>query len=447
MVKHEKFSNKLSAVFVAAGCSVGLGNIWRFPYVVGENGGGAFLFVYLIAIIMIGLPVMISEFVVGRSTGVGAVPAYRKLGGNKWKLLGYNSIVTSTLIMGFYYVVAGWTAEYFAISVTGELANYSTAAEYKDLFANFVTNPWKPILYTWIFIAANHVVIQRGVTKGLEKVSNILMPIFFVILIIMAINSLMMPNSLEGVKFFLQPDLSKITPTVILQAVGQAFFSLSIGLGALVIYGAYMPKSNNLRTTAMQVSFLDTIVAIIAGLIIFPATSSVGVDPTSGPALVFETLPMIFNQLPFSMLWASIFFLLLMIAAITSTMSLHEVGTVFLMEKFHIERSRATYFVSLSLGLLASIASLSMGVWNEYKLFGMNLFSLLDYFTANITLPLGGMLTSIFVGWKMQKSLFIRELSNNGLEPFNLYRSVYFMLKYVCPTIIFIIFLNGLGLF
>lgn len=447
MAQHEKFSNKLSAVLVAAGCSVGLGNIWRFPYVVGENGGGAFFLVYIIAIIIIGLPVMISEFAVGRSTGVGAVPAYKKLGGKRWMLLGYNSIITSTLIMGFYYVVAGWTAEYFWLSVTGDLANYTTAAEYKELFGTFVTDPWKPIFYTWIFIAANHLVIQRGVTKGLEKVSNLLMPLFFVILIVMAINSLMMPNAMEGVKFFLQPDITKITPSVILKGVGQAFFSLSIGLGALVIYGAYMPKSNNLRTTALQVSFLDTIVAVIAGLIIFPATASTGIDPTAGPALVFETLPMIFQQLPWSMLWATIFFLLLMIAAITSTMSLHEVGTVFLMEKFHISRTKGTAAVSIIIGLLAALASLSLGVGSEMKILGLTLFDLLDYVTANITLPLGGMLTSIFVGWKMEESLLKNELTNNGELKFGYYREVIFMLRYICPIIIFFIFLDSIGLF
>ncbi|MFI3306014.1 MAG: sodium-dependent transporter [Rikenellaceae bacterium] len=444
MSSQVKFSSKLATVLVAAGCSVGLGNIWRFPYVAGENGGGAFLLVYLICILLIGFPVMMTELTIGRITQQSAVGAFRKLS-PRWKLLGYNGILAAFLILGFYYVVAGWTAEYFVFAVTGELATLSTTAEYTNLFNDFITNPMRPILYTWIFVAMTHAIIFMGVQKGLEKVSNVLMPLLFVILIVLSINSLMLPGSWEGVKFFLYPDFSKITAQGLLQAVGQAFFSLSIGLGALIAYGAYVPKDANLRTTTLQVMGLDTAVALLAGLIIFPATASMGIDPTAGPALVFETLPAIFNMMPMSSLWASIFFVLLIIAAITSTMSLHEVATVYFMEEFKLSRRKGAMLTSVIVGTLGTAASLSLCVPASEGY--TPLFDLLDYVTANIMLPLGGMLTCIFVGWKLDKKTYIDQITNNGKLPCSYSNAIIFLLKYVCPVVIFIVFLDSAGIF
>ncbi len=442
------FSSKLTTVLVAAGCSVGLGNIWRFPYVAGENGGGAFLILYLACIVIIGLPVMLSEFAVGRATQMSAVGAYTQLDreGGRWKWLGYNGVLAAFIVMGFYFVVAGWTAEYFVFSATGELAKYESVESYARLFESFVTNPWRPLLFTWVFIAMSHTIIHFGVEKGLERVSKLLMPLLFIILIVLSVNSLLMPGSWEGVKFFISPDFSKITPQVVLQAVGQAFFSLSVGLGALVAYGSYIPKDANLRTTALQVTLLDTSVAIIAGLIIFPACFSVGISPASGPALVFETLPAIFNTLPLSSLWATIFFLLLIIAALTSTMSLHEVTTVYFMEEWGISRRNGAILTSVIVGVLGTIASLSMGVWSDFTIFGMNLFNLFDYVTANIMLPLGGLLTCLFVGYVMDKRVVEREMTNAGEMGAGYFRFMRFLLRYICPIVIFVIFLDNIGL-
>ncbi len=443
MSTNVNFSSKLSTVLVAAGCSVGLGNIWRFPYVAGENGGGAFLLLYLACIIIIGYPVMMSELAMGRMARLSAVGAYRKLGCERWKWLGFNGVLAAFLIMGFYYVVAGWTAEYFVYSINGELSSITEVSGYHDLFIKFVSHPWKPVLFTWIFVAITHVIIHMGVQKGLERVSNVLMPLLFLILIVLCVNSLLLPNSWEGVKFFLYPDFSKINAEVFLQAVGQAFFSLSIGLGALVAYGAYIPKEANLRTTSVQVMTLDTAVALLAGLIIFPATASVGIDPTAGPALVFETLPAIFTSLPMSGLWAAIFFLLLIIAAITSTMSLHEVATVFFIEELNISRKVGATLTSVIVGLLGTAASLSLCINNsDYT----PLFDLLDYITANIMLPLGGMLTCIFVGWRLDRKGYIDQLTNNGEIPCSYIPVMIFLLKYLCPIVIFAIFLDSLGL-
>ncbi|MFI3303856.1 MAG: sodium-dependent transporter [Rikenellaceae bacterium] len=444
MSSQVKFSSKLATVLVAAGCSVGLGNIWRFPYVAGENGGGAFLLIYLACILIIGFPVMMSELAIGRATHLSAVGAFRQLA-PRWKWLGYNGVLAAFLILGFYYVVAGWTAEYFIFSVTGELSKLSTTAEYSTLFTDFITHPARPILYTWIFVALTHAIIFLGVQKGLEKVSNVLMPLLFIILIALAINSILLPNSWEGVKFFLYPDFSKITPQAFLQAVGQAFFSLSIGLGALIAYGSYVPRDANLRTTTFQVMGLDTAVALLAGLIIFPATASVGIDPTAGPALVFETLPAIFNMLPMSGLWASIFFLLLVIAAITSTMSLHEVATVFFMEEFKLTRKRGALLTSVIVGVLGTAASLSLCVpsMEGYT----PLFDMLDYVTANIMLPLGGMMTCIFVGWKIDKKVYSDQITNFGKNKCGYLPVLIFLLKYICPILIFIVFLDSAGIF
>ncbi len=439
------FSSKLTTVLVAAGCSVGLGNIWRFPYVAGENGGGAFLLIYLAAIVIIGLPIMLSEFLVGRQTNLSAVGAFRKLSHN-WKWLGYNGVLAAFLVMGFYYVVAGWTAEYFVFSATGQLMQQTTTEGYAELFKSFVTNPWRPLIFTWIFIAVSHLIIHLGVEKGLERVSKVLMPLLFLILIILAVKALLMPNSWEGVKFFISPDFSKVTTQTILQAVGQAFFSLSVGLGALVAYGSYIPQDANLRTTALQVTLLDTSVAIIAGLIIFPACFSAGIDPQSGPALVFQTLPAIFNTMPLSSLWATIFFLLLIIAALTSTMSLHEVATVYFLEEWNIPRKKGAILTSIIVGVLGTIASLSMGVWSGFTIGGKNLFDLFDYVTANIMLPLGGLLTCIFVGYVMDKKLVEKQMTNSGKYGNLYYKNMRFLLRYICPIVILVIFLDSIGL-
>ncbi len=441
-----KFSSKLTTVLVAAGCSVGLGNIWRFPYVAGQGGGGAFLILYLACVILIGLPIMLSEFSLGRATQKSAVGAFKQLTGHKWSWIGYNGVLAVALIMGFYYVVAGWTAEYFVFSISGELANYSTPEGYHELFTNFITNPWKPILITWIFIVVNHIIVDLGVTKGLERVAKYLMPLLFIILIILSVNSLMMPNSFKGVEFFLRPDFSKITGAVVLQAVGQAFFSLSVGLGALIAYGSYVPKDANLRQTVLQVSILDTLVAIISGLIIFPAAFSVGINPGVGPALVFETLPAIFNAMPMSMLWATIFFILLIIAALTTTMSFHEVITVFFMEEFGLSRRLGVYMASGIAVILSLVASLSLGEWSEYTIFGKSIFDAMDYLTANFMMPLGGMFTCICVGWWLDKGILTNQVTNFGKLKCGYIPFIFFLVRYICPVVIFIIFLNGIGL-
>ena len=437
---------KLSAVLVAAGSSVGLGNIWRFPYVAGDNGGGAFLLIYIGCVLLLGLPVMIAEFSIGRASRRNAVGAYRALN-PRWSFLGYNGVLAAFLILGFYFVVSGWTAEYMVHSVTGSLARFSTPEEYGSVFRNFISNPWRPVLYTAIFVLVTHFVIALGVQKGIERSAKLLMPLLFVILITLAIHALTMPGSGEGLRFFFQPDFSKVTPSTFLVALGQAFFSLSIGIGTMVTYASYFKPDTNLRHTALNVTILDTLVAVLAGVVIFPAVFSAGIEPSSGPSLVFITLPGIFNTMPLSMVWSSVFFLLLVVAALTSTISLHEVVTAYLHEEWHMSRKAAAWTTTGATMALGAVASLSLGVLGGWKICGLSIFDSLDYLTANIMLPLGGFFTCIFVGWRLDRQVLKDQITNNGALKFRIYNLFIFLLRYICPVILLMIFLDSLGVF
>ncbi|MDE6374767.1 MAG: sodium-dependent transporter [Alistipes sp.] len=437
---------KLSAVLVAAGSSVGLGNIWRFPYVAGENGGGAFLAIYILCVLIVGLPLMIAEFSVGRASHLNAVGAYRKLD-RKWSFLGYNGVLAAFLILGFYFVVSGWTAEYMVHSVTGELARYTSAEEYTAMFDRFIQNPWRPLLYTALFIVATHFVIALGVQKGIERSAKVLMPLLFLILVVLAVHSLLMPGGGEGLRFFLKPDFSKITPATVLTAMGQAFFSLSIGIGTMVTYASYFKPETNLRHTALNVTILDTLVALLAGIAIFPAVFSVGIEPSSGPSLVFITLPGIFNGMPLSMVWSSIFFLLLVVAALTSTISLHEVITAYMHEEWHLSRRGAAWATTASTIVLAALASLSLGILNGWKICGLNLFDSLDFLTANILLPAGGFFTCIFVGWRLDRRILRKQITNGDTLRFRIESLFLFLLRYLCPAVLLLVFLDNLGIF
>lgn len=437
---------KLSAVLVAAGSSVGLGNIWRFPYVVGENGGGAFLAVYLLCVLLLGLPLMLAEFSVGRAAHLNAVGAYRTLD-RRWSFLGYNGVGAAFLILGFYFVVSGWTAEYFVLSATGELARCTDVEAYTSLFERFIAHPWRPALYAGLFVGITHAVIAAGVQKGIERSAKLLMPLLLAILAVLAVHSLLLPGSGEGLRFLFRPDFSKITPTTVLVALGQAFFSLSIGIGTMVTYASYFKPDTDLLHTALNVTVLDTVVALLAGTVIFPAVFSAGIAPSSGPSLVFVTLPGIFNQMPLSALWSTIFFLLLVIAALTSTISLHEVVTAYLHEERRMSRRAAAWATTVSTLLLACVASLSLGALGGWTLCGKNLFDSLDFLTANIMLPAGGFFTCIFVGWRLDRRILRAQITNDGKLPPRIFRPLVFLLRYLCPAVLLLIFLDNLGVF
>ena len=440
------FGSKIGVILATVGCAVGLGNIWRFPYMLGSNGGAAFLLVYLLCILLLGLPVMITEFFIGRHTNRNAAGAFKELApGTKLSLIGYNGVLAAFLILGFYSVVAGWTLEYVLQAFSGSLSD-KTATDFATDFNNFSTGIIRPIIWTVTFIVLTHVIIISGVKSGIERASKIMMPLLFLFLLILAIRSVTLPNASEGLTFLFQPDFSKINSSVILSAMGQAFFSLSIGMGCLITYASYFKKETNLQTTALQVTILDTLVALLAGIMIFPAVFSFGITPTAGPELVFITLPNVFAQLPMGSVWSAIFFILLALAALTSTISMHEVATAYVHEEHKMSRNKAAWVVSAGAIILGVLSSLSFGVLKDFTIGGMIFFDFLDYLTAKIMLPLGGMLICIFAGTRVERKVIKAELTNEGTIPFYFFNTYAFFMKYVAPIAIGLIFLHELGL-
>ncbi len=440
MKQRAVFGSRLSAVLVSAGSAVGLGNIWRFPYIAGENGGGAFLLIYIGCVLIIGLPIMLTEFSIGRATRKNPVGAYKEL--NKgWSILGYNGVLAAAMSLSFYLVVSGWTLSYLIDSASGVLSQLTNQAQYSEHLNAFMQNPVLPIVYTFIFAAITHVVISLGVQKGIERSAKLLMPLLFFMLIILAINSLAMPNAMQGVEFLFKPDFSKVTASTFLSAVGQAFFSMSIGMGCMITYSSYFKKETNLRRTALSVTALDALVAILAGLVIFPACASTGTAVTEGEALAFVTIPQIFNQMPMGMLWSAIFFALLGVAALTSTISLHEVITSYISEQWHMERKRAAWITSSVTVFMGMLASLSLGIMSDVPV-----FKFLNNATANVLLPLGGLFTCIFIGWVLPHAKTKEQLSNKGQLPLKIFGTLIFIIKYVAPTSLLLIFLDSLNL-
>lgn len=440
------FGGKFGVLMATLGTAVGLGNIWRFPYMCGAHGGAAFLLVFIVCLLFLGLPVMITEFFIGRHSQRNATGAFDVLApGTRWNLIGYNGVLTSFLILGFYTVVSGWTLEYMFQSVFYSFEN-KTAADFTADFSAFTSGIARPIFWTLTVVLITQVVITSGVKKGIERSAKILMPLLFVFLLLLAARSITLPNASVGLRYLFEPDFNKIDSAAVLSAMGQAFFSLSIGMGCLITYSSYFGKKTNMQETAFQVNIISILVAILAGIIIFPAAFSFGIQPTAGAELVFITLPNVFAQLPWGNLWAFVFYALLAVAAITSVISLHEVVTLYLHEEHHITRKRAAIYVSLSVIILASISSLSLGFLKEYTLFGLTFFDFLDYVTAKIMLPLGGMMICIFVGFRIEKKILKAELTNEGTVPFYFFNSYAFFIKYIAPIAIALILLYEIGL-
>lgn len=446
------FGSKLGAILAAAGSAVGLGNIWRFPYEAGNHGGAAFIIIYLGCIFIFGLPIMVAEFTIGRKAKASTGGSFGKLApGTQWKWVGYLGVLTGFLILGYYSVVAGWTLEYLIQSITGGF-NGKNADGFISMFSNFSQDPLRPVFWLTAFMLMTHFVIVKGVKNGIERSSKILMPVLFILVILLAICSLTLPNAEKGLEFLFKPDFSKVNADVFLGAMGQAFFSMSLGMGCLSTYASYFGKETRLAHTAMSVGLIDTFVAILAGVIIFPAAFSVGINPGSGPSLIFITLPNVFEQafssVPFlASVCAAAFYILLALAALTSTISLHEVSTAFLHEKFGLTRGRAATIVSFGCWSIGVVSSLALGDWSGYTIGGLNFFDALDFLTAKIMLPVSGMLSAIFVGWYLDKSIVKGEATNYGNLKSTFYPLYIFILKYIAPIGILLIFLNELKLF
>ena len=443
------FGSKIGAILAAAGSAVGLGNIWRFPYEAGNHGGAAFILVYLACVFMLGMPIMIAEFTVGRRAKASTGKAFGILApGTQWKWLGRLGVLSGLLILGYYSVVAGWTLEYIITSLSNGFAGKGPE-DYVAIFQNFSQDPVRPIVWCLVFLFLTHFVIVKGVKDGIEKSSKVMMPVLFILILVLAVCSMSLPNASKGLEFLLKPDFSKVNADVFLGAMGQAFFSLSLGMGCLSTYASYFGSDTQMGKTALSVGVIDTMVAILAGLIIFPAAFSVGIQPDAGPSLIFITLPNVFQQafggVPFlAMIFSLMFYVLLALAALTSTISLHEVVTAYLNEQFGISRGRAAVWVTGFCVVTGVLSSLSLGAWDD-KFFGLGFFDLLDFVTAKLMLPLSGLLVSLFVGWYLKRSLSYEELTNYGLQKAPYFPIYMFILRYLAPIAIVLIFVNELG--
>ena len=443
------FGSKIGAILAAAGSAVGLGNIWRFPYEAGNHGGAAFILIYLACVFILGMPIMIAEFTVGRRAKASTGKAFGILSpGTQWKWLGRLGVLSGLLILGYYSVVAGWTLEYIVTSLSNGFADKGPE-DFVAIFQNFSQDPVRPIFWCLMFLFLTHYVIVKGVKDGIEKSSKVMMPILFILILVLAVCSMTLPDASKGLEFLLKPDFSKVNADVFLGAMGQAFFSLSLGMGCLSTYASYFGSDTQMGKTALSVGVIDTLVAILAGLIIFPAAFSVGIQPDAGPSLIFITLPNVFQQafggVPFlAMIFSLMFYVLLALAALTSTISLHEVVTAYLNEQFGISRGRAALWVTGFCVVTGVLSSLSLGVWDD-KFFGLGFFDLLDFVTAKLMLPLSGLLVSLFVGWYLKRSLSYEELTNYGLQKAPYFPIYMFILRYLAPIAIVLIFVNELG--
>lgn len=445
MAKRDGFASSFGVLVAMAGSAVGLGNLWRFPYLVGTNGGAAFIIIYLAIVFLLAIPIMYAEFVVGRRAQTNVFGAFTKLApGSKWGVIGAIAIVCCTIILGFYVVVGGWTIDYMVKAVTQQFAQADT--DFAQMFNSSVQSNYSPLGYMLVFTGLSGAVLLFGVKNGIEKYSKILMPALFIIVVILAVRSITLPNSGAGVEFMFKPDFSKVTTGTFLDALGQAFFSLSVGFGIIFTYASYVNKKENIIKMSAQTAVADTLFAILAGVAIMPAVFSFGLEPGQGPGLLFVTIPYIFSQMPLGGLLAVLFFFVLFVAAITSSISLLEVVVAYIIEEFKIKRQVAVISAVTTVVILGVFCSLSQGVLSDITIFGFNIFDFFDYTSANILIPLGAMLLVLFAGWRMSKADFTDEITSSGeykIAPWYL-KSILFSIKYLAPVIIGVIMVRGL---
>lgn len=444
------FGSKLGMILATAGSAVGLGNVWRFPYMTGQNGGAAFILIYIACVLVLGIPCMMNEFIIGRHGAANTGRAYGEMGAAKaWRLVGCMSVLTGFIITSYYAVVSGWCLQYIFASAFGELnGNPQYIAQY---FKEFSSSPIRPVFWTVAILALTHFVIIHGVRSGIERASKMMMPTLFVLLVVVVICSCMLPGAGKGVEYLLRPDFSRMDSGVFLAAMGQSFYSLSIGMGCICTFASYFSRKANLMKSAVNIVVIDSLIAILAGLMIFPAAFSVGINPDSGPSLIFITLPNVFKEAFATMpiigtVIAIMFYVLLSLAALTSLISLHEVSTAFFYEEMHTTRKKAATLVTVSLCVLGALCSLSIGGRDWLVIGGKSLFDLFDFVTGQIMLPIAGFLTCIFLGWVVPRQTVKDEFTNWGTLRSTLFGVYILLIRYVCPVCIVAIFLNQLGI-
>ncbi|MGX8797250.1 sodium-dependent transporter [Fusibacter sp. JL298sf-3] len=439
--KREHWGSRIGFIMAAAGSAVGLGNIWRFPYTAGENGGSAFILIYLFFTFVIGLSIMLAEFTVGRKTGLAAVGAYKSIN-PRWTFAGLLGVISAFLIMGFYPVVGGWSLAYIFKSFTGLL---NTSAGIGAAFEGFIESPIEPILWMLAFLALNVVIVAKGISGGIEKAGKVLMPTLFILLILLAVRSVTLEGASGGLEFLFKPDFSKVTGETFLAALGQAFFSLSLGMGCMITYGSYLSKGEKLPSNAFIVTTLDTAVALLAGVAIFPALFAYGFAPTEGPGLIFVVVPAVFAEMKaLGTLLSALFFIALAVAALTSSVSLLEVVVAYLIDQKNMVRKKAVFLTASIMTVTSILASLSLGTLKGFKLFGANIFDFFDILTDKIFLAIGGMLLAIFVGWFVDKEEMRKEITNEGTIGFKLFGVWHFLIKWIIPVAIAIVAFMGI---
>ncbi|MCF8719561.1 sodium-dependent transporter [Nitrospina gracilis] len=436
------WGSRLGFILAASGSAVGLGNVWKFPYITGENGGGAFVLIYLVCILIVGLPIMLCEFTIGRRTNLNPVGAFSMLKpGTPWVLVGYMGVLAGFLILSFYGVVGGWTLAYVVKSITHVVDHFASPQEAGMFFGQFIANTGEILIYHTLFMALCMAIVYRGVHGGIERACDILMPTLVIMLFLLMIRALTLPGAYEGVKFYLYPDFNKISGNSVLLAMGQAFFSLSLGMGCLITYGSYLSPKENLTSCTFYVVLFDTMIALLVGMVIFPAVFAMGLEPEGGPSLVFNVLPAVFASMPFGTLVSIIFFALLTIAAITSAISLLESVSAYLIDQRGWSRQKAVIVTGIVIYLFGIPSGLSFGLMKDVTFFGMTFFDVVDNLSSNYLLPLGGMLTAIFVGWVWGTKEAHREIERHETT-FHWARYWEFILKFVSPVAVAIVFIT-----
>ena len=443
----DSFGSRFGALVALAGSAVGLGNLWRFPYLVGENGGAAFIIIYVLMSFIICLPIFICEFVVGRRSQENAYSAFRDLsGGSKWKYVGVMTVIVPLIVTSYYSVVGGWSVQYLFKAVTFEFTNTETLSAMSTMFSDYVSSPWLPLVGHTIFLPTTAVIVAAGIKGGIEKFSKIMMPLLFVIVLGIAVYSMTLPGAKAGLDYLFNPDFSKIDAKACAAALGQAFFSLSLGFGTIMTYASYVSKKENVMFQSVATAVSDLSFAMVAGIAVMPAVFAFGLNPQSGPGLVFETLPYVFSQMPAGGLVALLFFMALLVAAITSSISMFEVGVAYLVEERHLPRTLACALVFAVCWTFGTLCSLSFGPLADVRLFDRSIFDFFDNLSSNILMTLGSLLTVLFVGWKLKKADIYDEFTNGGTLSTNakIFGVLWVLIRYIAPVAVLAVFVSGL---
>lgn len=443
----ESFGSRFGALVAMAGSAVGLGNLWRFPYLVGENGGAAFIIIYILFVFLICLPIFISEFIVGRKSQENAYSSFRDLsGGTAWRWVGMLTVVVPLIVTSYYSVVGGWSVGYLFKALSFSFTGGDSLSGISSMFSDFVSSPWLPLICHTTFLLLTAVIVAAGIKGGIEKFSKVMMPMLFLIVLGIAIYAVMLPGAAAGIEYLFKPDFSKITGKACAAALGQAFFSLSLGFGTILTFASYVSKKENIMFQSTATAVSDLAFALIAGVAIMPAVFAFGLDPQSGPGLVFETLPYVFSKMPAGSVVAIFFFVALFVAAITSSISMFEVGIAYLVEEKKLSRGKACMVLFIICWILGALCSLSFGPLAEIKIFGRSIFDFFDNLSSNILMTLGSLLTVLFVGWRLKKTDIYEEFTNGGTISANarIFGILWILIRYIAPVAITAIFLSGI---